>query len=531
MKTALPRQIAIILLAVAGHASAADVGRVLLAAGDTVAVREKQVIKLVFGSAIRDKDLLRTGPASNLQVRFIDESILSMRESSEIRIDEFRFAGKEDGTERAFFSLLKGGLRKVTGLIGRTNHKNYQMGSIVATIGIRGTDYATTLCQNDCFKPDGTRDRNGQYARTIGASFGTNKLDFSTQVDQQIVGISQNVFAADRTSRIEFVLEAPGFLNVPVKGKSAKPPAGTGDEQAAAGGAQQDPRGTTPPPPPPELPQFVATEERTTSGAPVVISAAPTLGGVGAGVDGVGQASDGGAYLTPSMLTFNGSGILTGLNIPAGTTEVDGSLIDPPGVTGAASSVAESGSADPGDGSINARWVRWSSGTFTDDSGTSMLPGGFHAMVGNLAPPDVVAAKTGTFSFFGVGGTTPTNNLGQTATSFTYPLLSINFTTRQASLPPFSWTFPSNFWTFPSGSANVIITPGKGAGIDGFYGGGTCSSGPGGCGYPSPSSASLGVTGIFYGPRGDHLGAAFAAQSGSSGAMGVKLYTCAPSSC
>ncbi|MBI2295883.1 MAG: FecR domain-containing protein [Betaproteobacteria bacterium] len=537
MKSGLSRSIAIVLFALAMPATAADVGRVLLAAGDTVAVRDKQIIKLVFRSTVQDKDVLRTGPASNLQVRFIDESILSMRENSEVRIDEFRFTGKEDGTERAFFSLLKGGLRKITGIIGRTNNKNYQMSSVVATIGIRGTDYATTLCQQDCYSnPSHKLAPDGQYTRVIGASFATDKLNFSTRIDQQIVVISQNAFAADANSRIQFLLEAPGFLNVPVKGKTTKPPAGKGDEQAETGGAKDDPRGTTAAAPSNVLPRLLTGASSTTDSVldPVTAatgvasatapSVAPTLGGVGAGVDGFGEASDGGAYLTPSMLTFNG--VFTGLNIPAGTTEVDGSPIDPPGVSGAASGVAEFGSADPGDGSINARWVRWSSGTFTDDSGTSMLPGGFHGMVGNLTPPDVIAAKTGMVPFpIQVGGTTPTNNLGEMATSFGYPSLTVNFTTKVASLGMFSWTFPSNFWSFPSGAATVIITPGKGAGIDGFYGGGTCSGGV--CSTSTP--ATLGVTGIFYGPRGDHLGAAFAGNAGSAAAMGVKLYTCAPS--
>ena len=124
MKTPVSCLLAIIAVAAAGQAWAADVGRVLLAAGDTVAVRDKQVVKLVFGSTIQDRDVLRTGPASSLQLRFTDESILSMRENSEVRIDEFRFTGREDGSERAFFSLLKGGLRKITGIIGRINNKN-----------------------------------------------------------------------------------------------------------------------------------------------------------------------------------------------------------------------------------------------------------------------------------------------------------------------------------------------------------------------------------------------------------------------
>ena len=278
MKSGFSRLITAFLFIFAGAASAADVGRVLLAAGDTVAVRDKQIIKLVFGSTIQDKDLLRTGPVSNLQVRFVDESILSMRESSEIRIDEFRFAGKEDGTERAFFSLLKGGLRKITGIIGRTNNKNYQMGSVVATIGIRGTDYAATLCQGDCRNPDGALAKDGLYGRVIGTSFGTNRNSVTNETGEHLFGISQNYHVPDAKTVPQLLLEPPGFVSVAVKSKSTKPPAGTGGEQAAAGGAQEDPRGATPPPPPPPELVFTAPEERGPSGDPAVVppAAVPT---------------------------------------------------------------------------------------------------------------------------------------------------------------------------------------------------------------------------------------------------------------
>ena len=47
-------------------------------------------------------------------------------------------AGSED---RSFFSLLKGGFRTVTGLIGKLRREQYRIDTAVATIGIRGTDY------------------------------------------------------------------------------------------------------------------------------------------------------------------------------------------------------------------------------------------------------------------------------------------------------------------------------------------------------------------------------------------------------
>ena len=66
MKFFLPRLAAIVALGVSATTQAADVGRVLLAAGDTVAIRGNQTVRLAFGTMIQDKDVLRTGAASNL---------------------------------------------------------------------------------------------------------------------------------------------------------------------------------------------------------------------------------------------------------------------------------------------------------------------------------------------------------------------------------------------------------------------------------------------------------------------------------
>jgi hypothetical protein len=75
------------------------------------------------------------------QLRFSDGALVSLQPQSEFRIDDYRFNGRADGSERGFFSLLKGGLRTITGLVGRTHRGNYHVTTSVATIGIRGTEY------------------------------------------------------------------------------------------------------------------------------------------------------------------------------------------------------------------------------------------------------------------------------------------------------------------------------------------------------------------------------------------------------
>jgi hypothetical protein len=51
---------------------------------------------------------------------------------------------------RAFFRLLKGGFRTVSGLIGKADVNAYKVSTPVATIGIRGTDYIVVLCDTAC---------------------------------------------------------------------------------------------------------------------------------------------------------------------------------------------------------------------------------------------------------------------------------------------------------------------------------------------------------------------------------------------
>lgn len=128
-------------------ASAAKVDFVV---GAAVAVTPAGVErKLVKGSEVQTGEIVRTGDDGRIQLRFSDGAMLSLQPQSDFRLDNYQFSGKEDGQERGFFSLLKGGLRKITGLIGRSNRANYQTRTSVATIGIRGTEYTVAYLDSN----------------------------------------------------------------------------------------------------------------------------------------------------------------------------------------------------------------------------------------------------------------------------------------------------------------------------------------------------------------------------------------------
>jgi len=116
-------------------------GRVEFSIGDVTATDTAgQGRPLAKGAELIAGDTIFTH-SGRAQLRFTDGAVISLQPNSEFRIDEYRFAGKADGSERGLFSLIKGGLRTITGLIGRSNRNNYRVSTAVATIGIRGTEY------------------------------------------------------------------------------------------------------------------------------------------------------------------------------------------------------------------------------------------------------------------------------------------------------------------------------------------------------------------------------------------------------
>jgi hypothetical protein len=122
-------------------AHAAPAALVEFAIGNVNAVNSAGVSRsLDKGAEVQAGDTIDTG-TGRAQLRFSDGAYISLQPGSQFRIDEYNYAGKSDDSERGFFSLIKGGMRTITGLIGRSNRRNYQVRVPVATIGIRGTEY------------------------------------------------------------------------------------------------------------------------------------------------------------------------------------------------------------------------------------------------------------------------------------------------------------------------------------------------------------------------------------------------------
>ncbi|HUS12241.1 MAG TPA: FecR domain-containing protein [Pyrinomonadaceae bacterium] len=96
--------------------------------------------QLVKGMSIEVGDTVVSEDA-RVQLRFTDGGFVSLSPHSEFRVNAYSYNGAPDGTERLSMELMKGGLRTISGLIGKAIQAAYEMKTAVATMGIRGTEY------------------------------------------------------------------------------------------------------------------------------------------------------------------------------------------------------------------------------------------------------------------------------------------------------------------------------------------------------------------------------------------------------
>lgn len=109
---------------------------------------------LASGSGMEVGDTITTEANSYARLRFVDGGEMSVRPSSALVIQKFEFDKQSPAQDNAVLRLLKGGLRTVTGLIGkRGNQDAYRLDGHTSTIGIRGTEFIARVCSNDCASP------------------------------------------------------------------------------------------------------------------------------------------------------------------------------------------------------------------------------------------------------------------------------------------------------------------------------------------------------------------------------------------
>jgi hypothetical protein len=196
------------LLSSSGSVYAAIAGRVEYVHGKVQLTSATGVTHAIRkGDAVNEGDTLVSEQTASAQIRMEDGGMVAMRPDTKLRIDLFSFDGQQDGTERSFFSVVKGGFRAITGEIGKKNKANYRITTPAATIGIRGTDHETFVVTPDSAMattaPVGTYNKVNLGETSMTTPKGTlfvlpNQMGFVGGADQmpRLQPINLNIFTA-----------------------------------------------------------------------------------------------------------------------------------------------------------------------------------------------------------------------------------------------------------------------------------------------------------------------------------------------
>jgi hypothetical protein len=158
------------------------VGDVVRTQGQALAVNKDRVSRaLSAGDRIYLGDKLITGEDGFMRLHMIDNALLDLRCYSIMVIEEYSL---QDKNRRSIFNLLQGSLRKVTGEIGKWGDDVYELRTPIASVGVRGTEYALRVFQTKgCGGTVDTKD-DGLYLKVIKGivDVHNNKTDIKTAV-------------------------------------------------------------------------------------------------------------------------------------------------------------------------------------------------------------------------------------------------------------------------------------------------------------------------------------------------------------
>ena len=123
------------------------IGTIVLLKGVVTARSESRPLTaLAKGSTIYLKDKIETASRSFVVMRMNDGGKITLRPNSEFNLNDY---DDTEGQEKSFFQLVKGGIRSLTGRIGKARPQNVRYQVRTTTIGIRGTEFIAVDCASD----------------------------------------------------------------------------------------------------------------------------------------------------------------------------------------------------------------------------------------------------------------------------------------------------------------------------------------------------------------------------------------------
>jgi hypothetical protein len=176
MKAMLKSLLCAVLLLAGGGAWAAQVVGVVAHLSGPLLDRKADGSVKVLGlkSEIENGDTLVSEKNTYAQIRFVDNSEITLKPGTTFRVANFNYDAGKPEADSAAFDLVKGGLRSITGLLGKRNKEKFSLKTPSATIGIRGTTFIAQYVPPP--PPAGMRIETGVSSIEANAGAGAGKV-------------------------------------------------------------------------------------------------------------------------------------------------------------------------------------------------------------------------------------------------------------------------------------------------------------------------------------------------------------------
>jgi hypothetical protein len=248
----------------------AAAGLVQFTAGDVQLRRGETLSRLSKGSELDGGDVVLTGTEGRAQIRFSDGGLVALYPDSQFTVTRYA-DGAGAGEDHFVVNLLRGGMRALTGLIGKRNPANYKVVTPTAVVGIRGSAFLLAIDANGQVFVSGEQDEIEvcTQAGCVGVTAGEAVLVVSdqdlpvythTRALLPVPQVQTPLLAGDQLDvqgrrAFVYIVPAPVPVPVPPPPETAPPPAPvpvpppppTGTPQPGTP-APPAPTPTTPPP-------------------------------------------------------------------------------------------------------------------------------------------------------------------------------------------------------------------------------------------------------------------------------------------
>ena len=160
---------------------------------------------LMMGSALYEGDHLTSEKSSYVVLAFRDGGRVTVQEKTEYKINSYQY---DMHHEKSIQTLIKGGLRILTGKIGKIKKDDYQLNTPVATIGIRGTGF-DVICAGACR----TESKLTDFNHGLFSQVWTGSIHQTNKHSQAILNSPKVNYIANDTSAILMLPKLPTHIH------------------------------------------------------------------------------------------------------------------------------------------------------------------------------------------------------------------------------------------------------------------------------------------------------------------------------